>query len=898
MKSVLLAVIFISVFAVFTAGHMQTASISFNWTLVHRGVASNLSSLTLGFPSPVTILRAETVHCCFDAEIRAFLNNALVFSASQPLHVCNHCSNDVETAKWEFPANTVVNRVDAGIRGGYYFASLNFRDIKSTKRDKVTLSEAKSVGAVSDLIGTRNLPPNITVESNNPEVMVWLGGPTDFAIQDTENFDDVLFACVDLDHNENCDFNDARVCNSAGGDWYRGKCCGVDLRCNEAMEFVKDGNRVTSLCGRTAGGLFQWANNDEAGEIHKFDCPNEQVVNTGTNIARCGQNTSFAITKDNTVHEYVCKNGELMECGGGNPFSSINRIQLGQKFSATGEYCASDGDFTTELDAKDAQTCTAATFTYTGSKCCGEPEDLPEFYNDARFATSTTPGGCYSSKFIELGQHAKQLDELTKEDKRIINSNGSFILCDPTQTPAQNLQGLPLPQTPPESALFALTDTHTSRQLLTTTGSCGTPLLYARPTGIEKHARCNINGNFTFHADTSSTTAKPGPTSEQPNGCCPSAECWNGQTCQADETFFDAGESGYYCQQGIWKQVRKKFSPDRVMGGFCPDEDQCLVHVLGNSAFDNQPDKFLLGNPLNPNTIPRCIKHEQFILDFICNNGNWTSRTKLLAVQLLSLAQKSNVDKFTISCDTSQNTLNNIEYDAGQGLVAQFVATPCVVGNRLAPCVNNFCTLKFPEGMVAVATSSNIPINDQRSVLRALNTSKESCNAAKQQTGTGFFGECSSLPSLQGKLWYNPDINSVVYLPQTLDTALADTFTPAQLSNILDFVFTKHNPNNPQFNLTFFNRTAILNTLFYSQNGDKNIFAFLEQNQTPFKLNYLGVNYKNINLGRDPCFTYFKRADAQALCEGQITPNNFVVISKTNTLAGLFADIGAKLRLV
>jgi len=452
------------------------------------------------------------------------------------------------------------------------------------------------------------------------------------------------------------------------------------------------------------------------------------------------------------------------------------------------------------------------------------------------------------------------------------------------------LAGFPQPRTTPDSALLALKDSFTQQPLLSSVGSCGAGILFARPTGLEQHARCGLDGKFTFHSSAESTVAKPSPESGE-IGCCPSSECWTGNSCQQDNTFFDAGENGFYCQQGNWKPVRKKFSPDRVMGGFCPEDDQCLVHVLGNSAFDNQPDKFLLGNPLQPNTVPRCINNGQFILDFFCNHGNWTSRTKLLAVQLLSLAQKSNASKFAISCAAAQNALNAVDYDAGRGVVSQFVSS-CVVGNRLAPCVNNFCTLKFPEGIVAIATSSNIPINDPRSVLLALNASIDGCNGIS----SGGFGECAPLSI--GKLWYAPDINSVVYLPPLLDTSLQDTLTSAELAGILDFVFTKHNPNNPQFNLSFFNRTTILNTLFYSENGNQRIFAFLEQNQTPLRLNYVGVNYKNINLGRDPCFTYFKRADAQALCEGQSSPAAFIVVSKSGNLAALFADLGAKLRLV
>ena|GEM_PF-3909472 len=46
------------------------------------------------------------------------------------------------------------------------------------------------------------------------------------------------------------------------------------------------------------------------------------------------------------------------------------------------EYCASDGEWTTDLDTKDESSCEKSGFKWTGHLCCSEDNDEDEFYND------------------------------------------------------------------------------------------------------------------------------------------------------------------------------------------------------------------------------------------------------------------------------------------------------------------------------------------------------------------------------------------------------------------------------------------------------------------------------------------------------------------------------------
>lgn len=47
------------------------------------------------------------------------------------------------------------------------------------------------------------------------------------------------------------------------------------------------------------------------------------------------------------------------------------------------QYCAADGDWTTDLDIKDMSSCNKAGFHWTGTMCCSEMDDVPtEYYNE------------------------------------------------------------------------------------------------------------------------------------------------------------------------------------------------------------------------------------------------------------------------------------------------------------------------------------------------------------------------------------------------------------------------------------------------------------------------------------------------------------------------------------
>jgi len=77
-----------------------------------------------------------------------------------------------------------------------------------------------------------------------------------------------------------------------------------------------------------------------------------------------------------------------------------------------GHYCASDGDWTKDLDTKDESTCNAAGFEWTGTKCCSEEEDPNEYYNEI-----STPAADFNQVItVNYGSFSITADEILLDE--------------------------------------------------------------------------------------------------------------------------------------------------------------------------------------------------------------------------------------------------------------------------------------------------------------------------------------------------------------------------------------------------------------------------------------------------------------------------------------------------
>jgi len=361
-----------------------------------------------------------------------------------------------------------------------------------------------------------------------------------------------------------------------------------------------------------------------------------------------------------------------------------------------------------------------------------------------------------------------------------------------------------------------------------------------------------------------------------------------------------------FAQGTTWYPVSVKYTWNQDGFGFCPYESQCFVSATGDPEYD-QPDGYFTGN------VPKCINNTKYINDFYCDNGEWTTRTKLVAAELLSVADQADTNKYSIFCDDYNKALNrwfylidtvNVQNRFTGGAAGCFPYD----GSVSSTCANDICVLNYKNG-VAFGLSLNVPVNhDTKSFLPALNLSDDDCDNVNH----GGYQECTNSPG-NGRLYYNLDLNSLIYIPTgSLPTSQASSFNQVFKNNfakISDYVNdVVYVPTSVPRNLTFFNGTGLFNNLYYAKSGNKKIFAFLETDQTWIGHDYIGVNYEGVSLGSDPCFNILKLVGQEfkgknVYCENQTSTARFVVVAKKTPGPGgespvvdAWKDLGGKLR--
>jgi hypothetical protein len=220
--------------------------------------------------------------------------------------------------------------------------------------------------------------------------------------------------------------------------------------------------------------------------------------------------------------------------------------------SSTVYYCASDGDWTKDLDIKDDESCEAAGFSWTGSRCCSEADDTSEYYNDPKFPNAT--GGCWNKMFVRAGEFAVT--------DRILNYKGKFFGCR-----------LSLIN---DAILLNIKDYHLDNLLIDNSITpCGMVLMDAQPGGMP-HAKCQPNGEWMFTDEPGGVINKSikwaglvGPGIAL-SGCCAPDQCWNGTKCQRLGTYYRIGEEGFIC-----KMLPPTSTPEPPTSEICHHNNDC-----------------------------------------------------------------------------------------------------------------------------------------------------------------------------------------------------------------------------------------------------------------------------------------------------------------------------------
>ena len=167
-----------------------------------------------------------------------------------------------------------------------------------------------------------------------------------------------------------------------------------------------------------------------------------------------------------------------------------------------------------------------------------------------------------------------------------------------------------------------------------------------------------------------------------------------------DDDFLDS-PAGYRCIDGKWTFSRPKFTPMFDQAGYCPDDSQCFI---GSGISDNKVTS----------AEKACVDSGTFnftrgefglVESFYCYEGNWTTRTKEIALQMLNMTSKD--DAYTIFCDRFDRSLNSDEFmNYYRDYFGEDAVLALASGN-----VNEFCVMDL-NGQVIAGVSLNVEINE------------------------------------------------------------------------------------------------------------------------------------------------------------------------------------------
>jgi hypothetical protein len=333
-----------------------------------------------------------------------------------------------------------------------------------------------------------------------------------------------------------------------------------------------------------------------------------------------------------------------------------------------------------------------------------------------------------------------------------------------------------------------------------------------------------ISGGI-FYLDSLQLEPAPEPTPyvdfKYEYGCCPEDYCWSGEVdvlsnpvadwtprCIQDDFYmknvsfpaigspqssdgrgFDL-KNGFRCINSSWKFSRVKFAPLYDHAGFCPDDNQCYVYNetglaqyscvdhRGVSTVEAWQKSFVANKPVTrPET-------------FYCYMGNWTTRTKAIALQLMEFTGAE--DTYSLFCDDYRHALNSFE-DYGlfggysilppsTGLHGVSQGMEGAVGYFASGAAEEFCVLRVNDRVIA-GVSLNINISSPPSAeggaeyqglpgeepvpaaplfpysfIELLTGDKKYCDDAAVDPSKDEFNKCKN-----EDVWYNAHLNAVIF---------------------------------------------------------------------------------------------------------------------------------------
>ncbi|MDP3766214.1 MAG: hypothetical protein Q8R04_06910, partial [Nanoarchaeota archaeon] len=347
-------------------------------------------------------------------------------------------------------------------------------------------------------------------------------------------------------------------------------------------------------------------------------------------------------------------------------------------------------------------------------------------------------------------------------------------------------------------------------------------------------------------------------------------ECWDGEKCvenQRGDPLAQPTGNNSRCIDGEWTQSELKVTVDNDVSGYCPKKTQCLFKVLGK-------DEKL-----------QCLESDEYFEDNYCEDGQWSSRTKLLALKLL----KRKVGDFTLFCDNKENTLNNLQYLTDSNQIVSNVITTLRT--------NNFCVLKIGDKVIA-ATSINKNLGElPGNSLDVFGVT--SCNDALIDDGQ--YHSCDA----SNKVWFNKKLKSFIYSSTALtiiseqnQLSSFDEFIGNPIKSIIDSI--KRLVATPPLDESYLKGIKKFDKLYMTQQGSKTIIGSIEGAKSKNTV----IEYRNFATDICKFVEQFSQAkkDASSGISCQKEGNNYYVLVQGSQFTNInpetiWIDMTSKLRL-
>ena len=362
--------------------------------------------------------------------------------------------------------------------------------------------------------------------------------------------------------------------------------------------------------------------------------------------------------------------------------------------------------------------------------------------------------------------------------------------------------------------------------------------------------------------------------------CCFNNACFAGDRCVDEGTVYEyynskwqeydnqkkEGAQVYICNSGNWQgpmdmQFDWNYNTDSPW--YCLNDYQCFCR-----DGDCKSDSIENG----------CTKTPYYFEgDHFCENREWTSRTRLIANQLINLASGD----YTLFCDTPEKAVNYYE--------------PFAQAN-----VNHVCVLN-EDGKVTIGVSFN---TDEESfdaqyflldpttgfIPIVLGEEIDNCDNAFNSisNGYGVYKSCSD-----NKLYYNNKTQSLIYSEKGIDNF--QTYNGNQLKTYLDDITSYINSRDIDIpKIRLFSNARSYDTIYMARNGGNTVFGIVEKIYDDDRQGvryFMAVLYKGISVDCEQVNQAYD--DAHCGFSGQ---DYYVIDKRADDNFAYWTDLTAKLR--